>query len=731
MNKSYIEEKKYLGDTLERFKEIIEDTEFRLDALPRMYGNNPMLLESLLREFTKRLELMKKTQKKPYFARIDFTSDDLKKEEECYIGKVGVFDEDNNLVTVDWRAPIASMYYDSNIGEASYKAPEGVIKGKLTLKRQYEIENGELKDFQDVDTVSNDDFLKPYLGASADNRLKNIVATIQAEQNAIIRDDISNNIIIQGVAGSGKTTVALHRVAYLVYNNMKNIKPEQYLVIGPNKFFVNYISGVLPDLDVDDVNQLTYDEIIKDLLGIEFILISDKDKLIKSITNPEQLFYQKLKVSMAFKNMLDKFISKFDETIVPTINFEIKGYEILDSKFIRDIYEDLEKEVLDYSIISKKIERAILITERYIKEHKQEILSRINEEFYKKIKSMNGDDAVKERKKIDAIEKEINNGCHQSLKKYFSGGSPKIISLYIEFLKNINLYLDTNKYNIKEEIKENISNLKSKKIEFEDLAAIMYLYYRIFGSKNYENYKQVVVDEAQDFGEFNFLALKKLMPKATFSIFGDLAQSIYEYRGISDWDRVIETTFEGDCSIKYLKKSYRTTTEIMNSANNLTEYLKFSTAEPVIRHGIDVNYIDFNDNQMLVISEILKSYIKKGYSSIAVICKDSEEAKLISLNLEKLGIKVTNITDSDTKYDGGICTITSYLAKGLEFDAVVISDATERVYDSNKKIDMKLLYVAMTRALHELNVLYNKELVKPLVGDLKKNSDEYSKILRK
>ena len=142
------------------------------------------------------------------------------------------------------------MYYDSNIGDVSYKAPEGTCTGKLLLKRQYEIENKQLKSYQDVDTVSNDELLKPYLEASVDNRLKNIVSTIQHEQNRIIREPVNKNLIIQGVAGSGKTTVALHRIAYLVYNNRENIKPEQYLIIGPNKFFVNYISGVLPDLDV-------------------------------------------------------------------------------------------------------------------------------------------------------------------------------------------------------------------------------------------------------------------------------------------------------------------------------------------------------------------------------------------------------------------------------------------------------------------------------------------------
>lgn len=238
MDKDFNEEKEYLEKTINKFHEIIDDTKLRLEAIPRIYKTNQALLYKELARYNHRLILLKRTENKPYFARLDFKNNQDGILEKCYIGKVGVLDDDNKLVTVDWRAPIASMYYDSNIGNASYHAPEGLIEGELLIKRQYDIENRTLKGFRDVDTVSNDEILKPYLGVSADNRLKNIVATIQSEQNEIIREKILSNMIIQGVAGSGKTTVALHRIAYLVYNNMKHIKPEQYLVVGPNKFFL-------------------------------------------------------------------------------------------------------------------------------------------------------------------------------------------------------------------------------------------------------------------------------------------------------------------------------------------------------------------------------------------------------------------------------------------------------------------------------------------------------------
>ena len=719
MQKSFKEEEKYLEDTLEKFEEAIETTELRLEAIPRMHADNPRLMDSLLRQYGNRLEMLKRTENKPYFARINFRNNEDGITEECYIGKVGVYDEDNNLITVDWRAPISSMYYDSNVGVASYLAPEGVIDGELLVKRQYDIEDKVLKGFQDVDTVSNDEMLKPYLGVSADNRLKNIVSTIQAEQNDIIREKLYKNLIIQGVAGSGKTTVALHRIAYLVYNNIDNVKPEQYLVIGPNKFFVNYISGVLPDLDVNNVSQLTYDEVLHDLIKEDFELVADEEKLVKSIENPDKLCFERLRVSMDFKKAIDKFLADFDSQVVPTTDFTIKGYKILPQKLIKQIYDDIKSsDVISYDVLAIKIERACLLVGKYIDEKKDEILSSVRSQYSKKIDKLSQKEISKERKNIEFVEKELRNICNQSLKKYFKG-SPKILTLYMNFLKDINKYITIDEYNITSSSKKVITNIKNKRIEFEDLASLIYLYYRIYGSKDFSNYRHAVVDEAQDFGEFNFYVLKQLMPKCTFSIFGDLAQSIYQYRGIENWEKVIDTTFEGKCDMKYLKKSYRTTTEIMNSANNLTSHIGLTPAEPVIRHGVDVEYIEIDNNKINTILNLITSYLEKGYESIAIIAKDAKEAESINIELKELGINTNNITDSNTEYKGGLCTITSYLAKGLEFDGVIITDASEDKYSSTKAIDMKLLYVAMTRSLHELNVLYSKELVKPLQKELK------------
>ena len=277
------EELNYLHYTLDKYDEVIEDSKLKLNNLVKLYPNDSeKRLEEKFR-LQGEINSIEKAKNTPYFARIDFKSDD--KLDKCYIGKLGVSDYDNNIITVDWRAPISSIYYDSNIGACSYEAPEGIINGELLLKRQYAIKNKELINYNDVDTVSNDELLKPYLNVSANNRLKNIVSTIQSEQNKIIREKLGKNMIIQGVAGSGKTTVALHRIAYLVYNNRELYKPSDYMVIGPNKFFVNYISGILPDLDVNGVSEYTLEEVFENYVDDDLEIASVREN--PSVLNEE------------------------------------------------------------------------------------------------------------------------------------------------------------------------------------------------------------------------------------------------------------------------------------------------------------------------------------------------------------------------------------------------------------------------------------------------------------
>ena len=585
----------------------------------------------------------------PYFARIDFESKTNK--DKCYIGKLGVQDYDNNIITVDWRAPISSLYYDSNLGKCSYEAPEGIIEGNLKLKRQYTIENSKLLNFNDVDTVSNDELLKPYLSVSADNRLKNIVSTIQSEQNRIIREKLGKNLIIQGVAGSGKTTVALHRIAYLVYNNRDIYKPSDYMVIGPNKFFVDYISGILPDLDVNGVAEYTLEEVFEKYVDEDYYINNNLDRIIAEDS------ISKIKTSLSLKNKIDDYFKGVE--ILPNDDFKIKGEVIISKSIIKELFYDINQKY--YKSIKSKVDRLILLINKYIENNKDNIITRLID------------------KKVDkTVIDDFKNNTNIYLKKYFRVLNLKIKDIYISILKD-------------ENIKTN--DIANNRIDVEDIPPLIYIRCLLTGDNIFDNYKHVVIDEAQDYGEFAFYVLNKIFKNATFSIYGDLAQSLYSYRSIDNWNR-LKNIFD-NIEILKLDKSYRTTIEIMDEANTINKKLNLTEAIPVIRHGDKVEYT--NDDIIDIINN-LKLY----YKTIAVITKNQEEADKL-FNELKSQIDIYLINKDNLYYNSSVNILPSYLSKGLEFDSVIIVDT----FNKENLIDLKLLYVSMTRALHRLVIKNN------------------------
>lgn len=647
------EELEYLDYTIDKYNEVIDDSKLKLNNLRELYKHNyEAMLEERFR-LESEINSIEKAKSNPYFARIDFKSKNFL--DKCYIGKKGVTDYDNNVITVDWRAPISSLYYDSNVGECKYIAPEGIIEGNLLLKRQYTIEKGKLINFNDVDTVSNDELLKPYLSVSVDNRLKNIVSTIQSEQNQIIREDMYKNLVIQGVAGSGKTTVALHRIAYLVYNNRELFKPSDYMVIGPNKFFVSYISNILPDLDVNGVTQNTLDELFLTYMKEDFKINNSLD----IIKDTDEVSYYK--VSMNMKKDIDDYFEQLE--ILPNEDFIVDKIKVLDKNYIKTIYEEINKNI--FKNVKSRINRLILLLEKDIDENFSNISKKyINNEI--------------SHKNIENFKNNINN----YLKKYFVILNKKPKSIYMDILKNKGI---------------DCSYLNKSQINIEDIPALMYIKYKLSGSNDFDNYRHIVIDEAQDYGEFTFYSLNKLFKNASFSIYGDLAQSLYSYRSIDNWE-CLEKIFNNFQILK-LNKSYRTTIEIMEEANKINELLNLDKAIPVIRHGKEVSYT--NKEILDLINEI-----KSRYKTIAIITKTQEEANNLYGKLKEK-IKINLINSSNLNYDSDLNILPSYLSKGLEFDSVII--VGENGFDKNNKLEMKLLYVSMTRALHELYI--KKEIV--------------------
>lgn len=662
-------EVKKLEEIKSAYKDLTHEYEIKIQNAIKEHKKNPLLCSSLIDQYNNKLAMLKKTINNPFFGRIDFQNNN---DENliCYISKVGVLDEDGNAITVDWRAPISTLYYDSDVGKAQFTSPAGLEKGILNLKRQYTIEKGKLINFQDVNTISNDELLKPFLENNIDKRLKNIVSTIQSEQNAIIRKPLNENNIIQGAAGSGKTTVALHRIAYLVYNEQKRFNEDAFLVIGPNSYFMKYISSVLPDLDVFNVSQYTFLDIVKNYLK-EKINIIDQSEVLENVLDGMDISIIKFKSSLLYKDIVDEYINDLEESIVHG-PIKLMNYTL----FKEDVIEKfINKKSLG---IVERINEFIKYAKSYIKKH-EDVIKNNYWNIYRE-EYLTSNDEKRKKEILDVTEefnKKIKN-IDSLLKDYFKDYTLKPLAIYRNFINDFDKYSD---YPLNKE--EDIKKINKKTLGYEDLAALVYINLRFYGYKGNDKYIHVVLDEAQDFSLFHYFVIKKLFKNATFSIFGDLAQSIYSYQSIDNWEDVKSIIYNNDINILFLDKSYRTTCEIMAAANKVSGMYGFGMAQSFLRHGPEVSFIKYNIINLLEKIDTLK---KSGYSNIAVICKSK---KSIEKYVEDINVS-------------GVSVITSYLSKGLEFDCCIVIDMD---FDRNNMLEMKLLYVAMTRALHELIIV--------------------------
>lgn len=662
---------------------------------------------------------LKQAIKVPYFARVDFKTD--KTSEKIYIGKTNIFDEELNVAVADWRAPISSIYYDGRIGKTKYECPEGIVEGELKLKRVYTIEEGRLLEYNDIDVTTNDELLQDCLKENSDTRLKNIISTIQSEQNRVIRANMFKPLIVQGVAGSGKTTVALHRIAYLVYTYEKNFKPEDFLIIAPNRFFLDYISNVLPDLGVDYVRQETFEDlaisIIKDKIKVE----DANTTLAKLVNNKQNIEETKIiqqasnfKASIKFKELIDEYLTRLNENLLEKEDFKVDNITAIEYKKLQDMLLDNKEKIALYDRVEK------------LKMYMQNMMANLSDSIADKI-------IAKRKEKLDKIDSSLEVSEIQNLRiKIFEEseyeinsllkGGKQLVANYIKRIKRytpLEIYKQIiNENNLLEKyISQEVSSyirqtfnkkIKKKEVEYEDLAPLMYIQYKILGVNEKFSLKHIVIDEAQDLGEFQFCTLNEILQNnKSITILGDIAQGIYSYRGTNNWNRINELIFNNEADIKYLEKSYRTTIEIMNEANkvleNVKEDLNIRLAVPVARHGDKVSYIKTKDFEEKIekIKERIDEVKQKGYKNIAIIARDSNLCEKI---YEKLKGKIESlelISEKQEKYEGGITILPSYYSKGLEFDSVMIADFDQ--YDESI-LDRELLYVAFTRAMHLLDV---------------------------
>ncbi len=733
--KEFLREKDKLNQVVQKLNFEEKELEENVSKTDKNYDKDSYVKAHIEYLNHKKLSDLKKIKQKPYFARIDFKVKDEPKE-ELYIGKISVLDSQNQKpIVIDWRAPIANLYYDGRIGKSSYKSPQGMIEGDISLKRQYFIENQILEKYSDIDLKTNDDLLQVALAEKADDRLKNIVATIQGEQNNIIRADMNKALIVQGVAGSGKTTIALHRIAYLIYNCEKEFDPENFMIIAPTKFFLNYISNVLPDLGVENVKQYTFEDLAYEIIGKK-LKISDSNEKLVTIVNKEFdeinngdietiINESKFKSSIEFKNVVDGFLKEVEDNYLPKKDFIIENVRVMRYETIKKLFIENYKD-FDFERRIGEVKKHVFSK---IRNNKDTIVKAITAKRSFKINKMLQDETLtEEEKRIKRIEifeetedllKKIDKDNIKVVDFYFNEIEKKdCVEYYKEFIENYIYDKIENKKLAEYLVKNTSRNLSKNEIAFEDLAPIIYIHYKIFGSKVKKNLRHVIVDEAQDYGEFQFSVLKTILKSNSMTILGDIAQGVHSYRGIENWKKFIDIEFpEGDAIYTTLEKTYRTTKEIMYKANEVIDKLPefekqfIINGQPVIdgKDSIHIKKADSEDEIINNCIERINEYVQSGFKSIAIIGKDMTECKNIKKKIEKYNKNVKLIQSKDSEYHAGISIVPSYLAKGLEFDSVILFNVNNEKYQNNV-LDIKLLYVAITRAMSKLDIYYTNEI---------------------
>lgn len=650
-----------------------------------------MSLEELARERERGLAV---SRREPYFGRIDF-AEAGKEAEQLYVGKRGVWVGDRPEV-IDWRAPVASLFYNSSPGtEAEYAAPGGLIRGQLSLKRNLAVKSGALQRIVDArssedtggDAERVDEFLAYRLWESRDARLRDIVSSIQAEQNAIIRAERDRPVIVQGVAGSGKTTVALHRLAYLLYRYRETMAAHRVVIFAPNNMFLDYIADVLPELGVGGVQQTTFADWALDQLDDAVKLADPAPRLAAmfapgSEADPDQRI--RFKGSLAFQDFLDQYCQAYEAAYVPDADLDLwPGARMpasqMDTWFHRQ-----------YSGMP-------------LHSRRERILSRLKgwaEQHYDRYQ--NTSQFAQRRKTAQA-----------ALRKYaglWPNHTP--LELYLQALGTAGrrparrgalltappapLVVD----------KAQAALYGQGRIQPEDLAPLAYLRSRLWGVRDNPVLDHVVIDEAQDFSPFQIALLRQLVPSDSFTILGDLSQGIHDYQGVRSWQELMAVFPPESCLYHQLDQSYRSTYEIMTFANSVLQHFDTGAplARPVFRSGAPVRREPVPE-LTATLAATVRDLLARSHASIAVVGRTADECASLAAGLAAAGLQPNLLDPGKDTYRGGLSVIPAYLTKGLEFDAVVIADAGAHNYPATPR-DAKLLYVALTRALHELWIFY-------------------------
>jgi DNA helicase-2/ATP-dependent DNA helicase PcrA len=589
----------------------------------------------------------------PYFGRIDFVSRDQVRL-PVYIGMSSFVDEQQRQGLIyDWRAPISSLFYDFELGAASFSTPSGSIQGTIALKRQYKIRDGRLEFMLDSDVNIHDDVLQRELAKSSDDKLKNIVATIQRDQNAVIRNETASVMVIQGVAGSGKTSIALHRLAFLLYRFRETIAARDILIISPNKVFADYISNVLPELGEEHIPELGMDELAADLLENRYQFQTFFEQVSALLEHHDPAFIERIrfKSSFEFLGQLNQYLLHIENTYFAYTELRV-GRTMVPASF-------LQARVKAY--------------------HRVPLLKRFAQ--------VSND-----------VRDYVRNATGRKLSGQEKGSIGEGIARMFRFNNVLDLYRDFYRWIGRPEL---FRYEHGTSLEYADVFALIYLRLRLEGISAYDHVKHLLVDEMQDYTPVQYAVLSRLFP-CRKTILGDVSQTVNPYSGSSA--ETIERVFP-QADVVELFRSYRSTVEITAFAQRITPNPRII---PLERHGPKPIVMRFRtqEEELQTIQQLISAFHSSGNHSLGIICKTLPQAAQAYQALQAVDVHL--LTDESTSFKEGVIITTAHLAKGLEFDEVIVPFASARNYHT--EVDKSMLYVACTRAMHQLTLTHSGDV---------------------
>ena len=587
-----------------------------------------------------------------YFGRFDFKRKDEDKAKPVYVGVHNFQDEQTNENLIyDWRAPISSMFYDFEPGKAWYENSHGRVEGDISLKRQFRIRKGKMEYMLESDLNIQDEVLQKELSQASSSSMKNIVATIQREQNAIIRNQQARHLIIQGVAGSGKTSIALHRIAFLLYKYKDTISSEDILIISPNKVFASYISNVLPELGEESVEETSMEELADELFDYQIKFQSFFDQVSELLKRTNEKLIERIR----FKSSAD-MLEQMDAYVLHLENDAFQPADIL---------------------IHNKPVPAWFIEEKFRKYNRLPLLKRFNEivrEVVHNVFVQYGYEVTgKERQQL-----------HTRIRKMFP--STNLRMLYKGFYSWLGK-------------PEMLKVKKGSVYEYADVYPLLYLKMQLEGLSSFSKVKHLIVDEMQDYSPVQYKVLTRLFP-CKKTILGDINQSVNPFSS-SNLDTISEVISNAECMT--MLKSYRSTWEITEFTKRINNNMD---VEAIERHGEEprVERFEQEEGEVDYLVHTIKAFRSNGHHSMGIICKTQEQADELHRLLSVVDEDIHLLDPSSVAFAGGVVITAAHLAKGLEFDQVIVPRANRQNYHTEP--DRQMLYVACTRAMHKLHISY-------------------------